>query len=374
MSSAEWIMIVFLMVTIAVYAGLITSFSIAWSRINLIESDDKPSTMLSVIIPIRNESVIIRRIIDLLLSQDYPESLFEIIIINDHSTDDPFNKLDRYKEGGRIQLLDLPEGLSGKKHALKHGISQAKGKLIVTTDADCRPDKDWLKTISTYYCNGNVKMLSGPVAIEKTKGLFAKFQSLEFISLIGSGAGAIGSRMPIMCNGANLVYEKDAFVEVGGFEGNDHIPGGDDIFLLQKFKNKYGPNAIGFIKNPAAIVYTDASPNLRTFINQRFRWVSKSPAYRDFSMIFTAFVVLLTNLGLFVSLIWAINSTELLIAFVVTFLLKCLIDLPLLWKASGFFRQRHLLLYYLPFQFVYFIFISFSGIFGNLLTFKWKGR
>jgi hypothetical protein len=80
------------------------------------------------------------------------------------------------------------------------------------------------------------------------------------------------------------------------------------------------------------------------------------------------------NFSLLLALLGSLFSWIILIAFIITFILKCLIDLPLLWKATGFFRQRQLLWYFLPFQFIYFIFISFTGTLGNILPYRWKSR
>ncbi|MEN8223959.1 MAG: glycosyltransferase [Bacteroidota bacterium] len=374
MTSAEILMMIILFVTAGTYTLLIMLFTAGWSKLKMNHRTEAAVTRMSVIIPLRNESNNIRRLLEMLLSQNYPEDLYELILVNDHSGDDTAEQLHKHPDSDKITFLELPDGSSGKKSALMFGIAHAKGKLIVTTDADCRAGDEWLKAIEAYYCMGNFRMIAGPVAIENPSGWLAKFQSLEFISLQGSGAGAIGIGLPIMNNGANLAFEKYAFEEVKGYSGNEHIPGGDDIFLLEKFKKEYGPQSIGFVKNRTAIVYTDASKNLNSFLNQRFRWVAKSPAYRDPAIIFTAFIVFLLNLELLICLFWAPLSYNIFIVAGAIFLFKCVSDLPLLWKATGFFRQRHLLRNYLPFQLSYFSFIVISVVLGNLFSYKWKER
>ena len=374
MNKAEIIFILLLMASGIFYAITILLFTWGWNRLRRSPHTSITTIDISVIVPLRNEQERIGILIQSLLSQNYPEEYYEVIVIDDHSTDDTVSEIEKHDPDNKIKLFQLDDDLEGKKCALQAGIRHARGKLIATIDADCFTGKSWLKSIAATYAEHNYKMMSGPVAINKPAGVIGKFQALELLSLVGTGAGAIGIGLPIMCNGANLIYEKSAFEEVDGFKGNEHISGGDDIFLLEKFKRRYAGKHIGFIKDSKAIVYTSGTTGLREFLNQRIRWVSKSPAYRDPGMILTAFVVLILNLGLLISLAWAFFSFIFLYVFAGLFLLKCIVDFPVLWKISGFTDQRHLLTWYLPFQLIYFIFISFSGIIGNLLVYKWKGR
>lgn len=356
----------------AIYGRLIRRFTEGWDSLQPPSGSDKPEVTVSVVVAYRNEKSNLPFLLEALCCQDYPQALFEVILVNDHSTDGSEIPLTGPGDMSGFKFLDLPAGLSGKKSALQYGIAHAGRQLILTTDADCRPGREWIGSMTSAYARNKYKMIAGPVAFTDPRGYLAAFQSMEFISLVSSGAGAIGAGMPVMCNGANLLYERTAFIEVGGFKGNEHIPGGDDIFLLEKFKKKFGNRQIGFVKDRAAIIYTDAATGLRSFLNQRFRWVAKSPAYRDFHMIFTAMVVLLVNLGLLATLLWGIWSAVMILVFGVMFLLKCLIDMPILWKASGFFGQRRLMAWYLPFQFTYIIFVSLTGILGNIVPYRWK--
>jgi cellulose synthase/poly-beta-1,6-N-acetylglucosamine synthase-like glycosyltransferase len=375
MNSTEYIFILILLISVSLYAILILGFTIGWMRIRKMVVPSRGCTEISVIVPARNEEQDIGTLLGRLLDQEYPSNYYEIIVVNDHSEDNTRNEILKHNGGGqRIKLLDQKEGYHGKKAAIDLGIQHATGRLIACIDADCHPGKSWLQMLAGYYDNGRYKMIVGPVAIEHPRGFIGHFQALEFLSLVGSGAGAIGVGMPVMCNGANLAYEKNAFLEVGGFEGNKHIPGGDDIFLLEKFSRFYTPKKIGFIKDRKAIVYTKATNNLIGFLNQRIRWVAKSPAYRDLYIITTAMIVLLFNLVLFASLFGAIYSHYILNAFLGALLLKTIIDFPLLWQISRFARQHKLMLWYLPFQLIYYGFISVIGIAGNLLSYKWKGR
>ncbi len=117
------------------------------------------------------------------------------------------------------------------------------------------------------------------------KSLFEKFQSLDFIGMMGVTGAGIHGRFMNMCNGANLAYEKKAFYEVDGFNGIDKIASGDDMLLLQKMANRF-PNQICFLKNKNATVLTHAKSDLKSFFQQRIRWASKSSSYQEFQITF----------------------------------------------------------------------------------------
>jgi len=374
MGSTEIVLLIIVVTTSFFYGLLIISLCRGWRRLKQFPPKEEYSTFISVIVPLRNEEDSLQRLAGLLEAQQYPDKLREFILVNDHSTDGSPGILESLRGKNGYRPLHLPSGLGGKKAAIAYGVEHASGSLITTLDADCMPGPGWLASIATVYEEGNYKMIAGPVAIREPRGWLASFQALELLSLVASGAGAIGMGRPIMCNGANLSYEKAVFVDVGGFEGNEHIPGGDDIFMMEKINRHYPKGSTGFNTNPAGIVFTRPSPGLRSFLIQRFRWVSKSPSYKDPFLITSAIIVLVFNLLLLFSLIWAFISLAGLWIFSSLFLFKCLVDLPFLYKTTKFFGQHRLMAWYLPFQFIYFIFISLSGILGNLVSYRWKCR
>ncbi len=390
------------------YAVLIISFTYGWLRTKKYERKkiwnvetrhasslhSHGKTFVSILIPARNEEKNIADCINDILQQDFPEELFEIIVVDDFSTDSTTRVVEDFcKRNGNIRLIRLSgengntdytdrtqitqiehrlDKNYGKKRAIYKGIENSKGNLIVTTDADCRMNNEWLSTIVSFYEEFKPKMIVCPVVILET-GIFSRIQSLEFLSLVGSSAGAIGINRPIMCNGANLAYEKDAFLQFNDPLNNKYASGDDVLFMLM-LKKKF---KILFLKSYKAIVYTKSQLTFQNFIQQRRRWVSKSKAYKDFDIIFTALIVFFTNFFLFCSftLMWFIDYFGCL--FLALFILKILVDFLFLNIIFSFFnkiRIRTVLLLFLPVEFLYFFYVSFIGILGNLQRYKWKGR
>ncbi|UCH15167.1 MAG: glycosyltransferase, partial [Bacteroidales bacterium] len=168
---------------------------------------------VSIIVPFRNEENNIKGLLEDLASQNYPGQLFEVIMVNDHSEDSTKRIVESFcSNHNNFQLIQLKENSYGKKQAIEAGIKNARGELIVITDADCRAGNKWLSAITSFYLqSGMPGMIIGLVDIMPDNTLFNKFQQLEFLSLVGSGAGAAGRLHPVFCSGANLIYEKELF-------------------------------------------------------------------------------------------------------------------------------------------------------------------
>ena len=174
---------------------------------------------------------------------------------------------------------------SYKKKAIETAIGLAKGSLIVTTDADCIVQPEWLKTIASYYENSGAVFIAAPVVYNDPspgdsffKKFFKIFQSLDFMTLQGITGASVYKKFHNMCNGANLAYEKKVFHEVGGFEGIDNIASGDDMLLMHKIQKLY-PDKIKYLKSTNVIVQTQPAETVKEFINQRIRWASKADKY-----------------------------------------------------------------------------------------------
>ncbi|MFD1628877.1 glycosyltransferase family 2 protein [Pseudopedobacter beijingensis] len=358
------------------YVSMVLFFRRGW--MNIPEYKILPrecNTTVSIIIAARNEEKNIASTINDILSQSYPKHLFELIIVDDHSTDNTANIVENYASEG-VKLISLRESNalnSYKKKAIAEAITNAKGDLIVTTDADCNMGTKWLETIVSFYEANDLKFVSSPVSYFKEQSRFEELQTLEFLFLIGLGAAGIGNKMPSTCNGANLAYRKDVFMEVGGFKGIDDLASGDDELLLHKVAEKY-PNKIGFCKSTDAVVYTLAKENLKEFISQRRRWASKSVKYKDKKIVVMAISIWLFNLSFLFNFVASFFSIVFLKFFLAQYIVKVLAELSLLSKITSF-NKRNSLLKYLPvLSFLHVVYIVYIGIAGNSGKYNWKGR
>ncbi|MDT3403655.1 glycosyltransferase [Mucilaginibacter terrae] len=333
------------------------------------------NTKVSLLIAARNEEANIRATIEDVLAQDYPKHLLEVIIIDDHSTDNTANIIRSYAPQG-IKLLQLNEAEklnSYKKKAIATAIGQSTGHLIVATDADCSMGSKWLSSVVSYYETHDWVMISSPVTYFKEKNLFERLQTLEFSYLIGIGAAFIGNGRASTCNGANFAYRKDVFYEVGGFQGIDDLASGDDELLLQKVAERY-PNRIGFLKQREAIVYTEAKPNLTEFMQQRRRWASKSTRYKDKKVVAMAVGIWLFNLSLLINVFAGFFNIRFWELFLLQMLLKYLFEAAFLLPITAFFKRSNLVMLLSILSPIHILYFVYVGLMGNTAKYRWKDR
>ena len=332
-------------------------------------------TKVTILIAARNEEEKIHLTIEDILAQDYPKELTEVIIVDDHSTDNTSAIISSYAGRG-VKLLKLNEDKplnSYKKKAIAEAIALSTGDLMVATDADCRMGNKWLSSVVGYFEMHQPVMISSPVSYFEEKSLFERMQSLEFYSLIATGAAFIGNGHASTCNGANIAYRKDIFYLVGGFKGIDDLASGDDELLLQKVAERF-PGKIGFLKLYDAVVFTHAKPNLKEFLQQRRRWASKSVKYKDKKVVALVVGLWLFNVSILLNFCAGLFDIHFLEVFAIQFVLIFAFEMMLLFPVTTFFKRKRLmflLIISMPLYFIYFVYI---GLIGNKGKYMWKGR
>lgn len=361
----------------AIYLVFVVYLVKGWFSIKAISPAVKTSfnTRVTILIAARNEGESIHLTIGDILAQDYPKHLLEVIIVDDHSTDNTAAVIESFAGQG-ITLLKLNEDQplnSYKKKAITEAIQLSTGELMVATDADCRMNSKWISTIVNYYETENPVLISSPVTFFQEKSVFELMQTLEFSFLIGIGAAFIGNGRASTCNGANMAYRKDVFNEVGGFKGIDQLASGDDELLLQKVAVRY-PGRIGFIKQTDAIVYTHAKPNLKEFMQQRKRWASKFTVYKDKKIVIIGLIFWLFNVSMLLNFFLGLFFIDILKLFAVQFLLKYLFEAIFLIPVTSFFKRSYLVTLLVITIPVHVVYLAYMGLIGSNKKYQWKGR
>jgi len=364
-----------------IYSILIFYYLQVWKKIPVysLPAGSKPKTRISVIIPARNEENNIAACLDSLAAQDYPKELLEIIVADDHSTDDTAGIVARYAKSGitllelKKELIDSRESSGSKKAAITAAINKSTGELIITTDADCNFPQKWLSTLVSFYETYNPVFIAAPVNYSKEKNALDIFQTLDFLSLQGITAASVSSGFHTMCNGANLAYEKKAFETVGGFVGIDQIASGDDMLLMHKIY-MLNPKKVMYCLSPDTIVETKPAENIKPFLNQRIRWASKALVYHDKRIFYVLMLVYLLNSLLLAFFIYSLLTIHLTWALVMLILVKTIVELAFLIPVARFYKKTSLLYYFLPAQPFHILYTVIAGFLGQAGSYEWKGR
>lgn len=356
------------------YGALIFFYHQAWKKIPVFEASAEGKSFLSVVIALRNEVANVDALLHSLRQQDYPLDAFEIILVDDFSTDDTAQKIrQQLPVNGFLFQPDGEAAHSSKKKAIAFGIAQAKGELIVTTDADCRFTPQWLSTINAFYRAKESRFVAAPVKYEYGSDWLSQLQALDFIVLQGITGAAVSSRHHALCNGANLAYRKEAFYSVNGFEGIDGIASGDDLLLMQKIWDRF-PHHVHYLKSAKAIVTTTPMPDWKSLLMQRRRWASKTFHYTDHKLTATLGFVFLFNVW-FVVLLVAGLFTPICFLYALGFLLlKTMIEWSFVAGVSRFFGEEKLMKRFLFFQPVHIFYTVVTGLLSQWGAYEWKGR
>jgi glycosyltransferase involved in cell wall biosynthesis len=360
-----------------VYVVCIIQLVLGFDKVKAFESPNlTPNTAFSIIIPFRNEEKNLPKLLKSIANLNYPHQLIEIIMVDDFSTDSSERvcikwRLD-YEHFDTTLLENLRLSNSPKKDAIGRAVPIIKHNWIVTTDADCTVNKNWLLTLDNYIQQHNPEMIVGAVVYKTKNNWFHRFQQLDLLSLQGTTIGSFGMGKPFMCNGANFAYTKRLFMTLDGFNGNNKIASGDDVFLLQKaVKNQL--DKVHYLKNPASIVKTKPENDLFKLFMQRVRWAGKTTSYQSGYAKMLAVVVLLMNLSLVIGFgLWLADYFDLKLL-LTAFLIKYAIDYLLLYKANKYLLKGKFL-FPLASSLLYPIYSSLVGVYSLFGSFTWKGR
>jgi glycosyltransferase involved in cell wall biosynthesis len=362
------------------YSILIIYYWQNWISVpDFVQSSGTLQTKISIIIPARNEEENIGHLLQTLQLQTYPKNLFKVIVVDDHSTDKTSEAVQKFSE---VKLLHLKDDNinSYKKKAIETGIAVAPGELIVTTDADCLPLKNWLQTIAAFKEEKNSVFIAAPVCLtphpsspREGNKLLSLFQQLDFLVLQGITGASVYKNSMSMCNGANLAYEQKIFYDVNGFENIDHIASGDDMLLMYKIWKKY-PKQVHYLKSKDAIVFTSPMKTWKNFFNQRIRWASKAKQYDDKRIFWVLLLVYLFNLSFLVLLVAGFGNYQYWIYLAGLWIAKTIVEFPFVNSVASFFGKRSLLKYFFFLQPVHILYIIIAGWLGQFGKYEWKGR
>ncbi|MDW8331292.1 MAG: glycosyltransferase [Cyclobacteriaceae bacterium] len=365
----DWIVIFFFLLWYLMVIALIIGWSRSVKKItnHRVQAHTFP---VSVVVPVRNEEKNLSAILNDLLRQTLKPQ--EIIVADDHSTDRSVLIARQFQATyPQIKLVSLPHHSAGKKAALQRAIEQSSGELIVTTDADCTMQEQWLENLTQHFHHPSIKMVAGPVLFSG-QGFFSQLLNVEQLVLQSVASASFYAGYPLFCSGANLAFRKQTFQEVSGYEGNVHVASGDDVFLMKKIKDLY-PDGVHFCASPRCTVTSQLPESFSMILAQRIRWAGKWRALgrgvqlvAGFVFLFHLFIILLPLLAMN----WLIALPVLLILVG----LKWLLEGILVNRVARHLQVQLPMGYFILAQLVYPVYVLAVGILSFRKKTFWKGR
>ncbi len=328
-------------------------------------------SFVSVVVAVRNEEATLPNLIQSLAKQTYLTGKFEIILVDDHSTDKTSQIISQLiKQYPELKISKISSEDVGKKRAITQGVEVAQGGIILTTDADCVTPPGWIEGMVNSF-KENTQLVIGAVKIKTDQTFFSTLQAMEFSSVLGSGIALMGLGQATMCNGASLAFRKSAFQEVKGYEGNFQIPSGDDEFLMRKIDQRY-TDGIEVVTQKDCVVETNSLNSFNEFVQQRLRWSGKWKANNSiFARALAVFILLVHVSWLILIGVAGMQASEKLFLLI---LIKIFLEFSFLLLVSNYLKQRFQMLAFIVLQIIYPVYVIYIGIASQVSTYKWKGR
>ncbi|MFB0544969.1 MAG: glycosyltransferase family 2 protein [Asgard group archaeon] len=214
--------------------------------------------MISVIVPVYNGEGVIASCLKSLLNQNYPKNKYEIIVVDDGSTDDTTEIVSRFK---RVKLIKQKH--KGPATARNLGVKKSRGQIVLFTDADCVPPKNWIKNMIEPFKDKKIVGVSGTYKTLNKKSLVARFVGYE----IEERHDTLKKRGNIDFMGTfSAAYRKNIFSKFGGFDTSFPTASGEDPELSFRI-NKAG---FKMVFQPKSFVYHRHPNSLWKLIKQKF--------------------------------------------------------------------------------------------------------
>lgn len=368
-------MITIFLLVFTLYCAFLFAGIYQWHFSKNTTTQNSFSPSVSIIIAARNE---VKNLPALLSSLDqliYDRNKIEIIFVDDFSTDNTAEVIRNFesKSGMRISVFNqIIVSETPKKEALKLGIKNSSGDILLFTDADCIVPEDWANEMTKTFINPKAELAVGCIKYFDSNFL-EKLLSIEQAALLGSGFTSLQLGIPSMCNGANMAIRRITFDQINGFETTSKVASGDDELLLHKvfLKNK---NGIAFIKSTKAIVSTLSAESISQLFHQRKRWAGKWDKYLLFRTKAFAIAIFIFHL------MWLCVGLSVLFPgitlsyFGILFGLKLILEFVFIASVMKFLDKRINLLGFALLQLIYSPYVVFFGLIARTKKYNWKER
>jgi glycosyltransferase involved in cell wall biosynthesis len=353
------------------YALWLLSMIVQWMRTDAVPNFCNNASHVSIIIPFRNEAEHLPALLGALHIQMKEAPGASIILVDDHSTDNSLQIARQFQQENEGVDVIIQLETHGKKMGVDVALSRVTTDWIVTLDADIQPCDGWLKRIASWTKDNTQDLLILPLHIGPGKNFIGHLQEVEFASVMAITGGMALAGQPILCNGGNLCFRKEAYLHVRPSRTDMHITSGDDVFLLNALK-PFGK--VTWVHDPHVRVSTAPKSGLTNFASQRLRWMGKAGFIRDPWLQFTAWLAFLANAFFLTTAIASLMGYFPIPVFISLAALKILLDGWLILRVGKWLCIKQLKRFYVVLIFLYPFYATLFPLMSQFVKPSWKGR
>ncbi|HAL56699.1 MAG TPA: glycosyl transferase [Bacteroidetes bacterium] len=328
----------------------------------------KATPFVSVVIAARNEEQNLAECLQSVFRQTYPEEMYEVIVVDDGSSDRTPEICNEMGKGrGNFLSFTAREDvlLKGKTNALEQGIGRAHGEIVLITDADCTVPTTWIEHTAKRFAP-NVGIVGG-MTLQKASGAFEGMQSLDWAYLLGLASATVALQNPLSTIGNNLSFRRAAYEDVGGFR---KIPFSvtEDFMLFQAIVGTRKWEYL-YPVDPNVLVLSKPCTTLNELARQKQRW-----GKGGLDMKFSGFAIMVVGFLTHALILLGLGFGAFLPA-ASAIMLKLIGDYAFLYQTLKRLERTDLLRYFYFFQAYYILYVLLlpcAVFFGGKV--KWKGR
>lgn len=311
---------------------------------------EKEKFPISVIVCAKNEAENLEKNLPAILNQDYPD--FELIVVNDGSTDETENVLKILKsQYNKLYVTTIPDSgkfKNGKKLAVTIGLKAAKNEWVVLTDADCKPaSPDWLSHIQGKF-DDSADFILAYGGYNKQKGFLNRIIRFDTLFIALQYFTFAMARLPYMGVGRNIAYRKSVFFNNKGFSKHLHLVSGDDDLFVNENANCKNTR---LVLNKDSFTRSDAEKTFKDWFYQKKRHLTTAHLYR-FKHKLVLGLELFSRILFYAGFIAGLFTPAILLLFFSLFFVRLIIQLSIYRSASIKFNEKGIFYLGIIFDFI----------------------
>ena len=362
--TGEWV--IFILLILSLLFVLFTYLKFYLPAIRYQDTFTEKNIPISIIICARNEEENLNENLPFILHQDYPN--YEIIVVNDCSTDNTEIVIDKYLKEypHKLRKVNVPRSdhyEHGKKMAVFIGIKHAKNEHLVFTDADCKPASDqWLKKMASHF-DAHKNIVLGYGQYKPINTFLNKLVRYDTLTIGLQYLSCAIQGNPYMGVGRNLAYTKSLFFQNKGFATHYHIPSGDDDLFVNETATSTNT---AVCLHPDAFTISEPPLIFKHWLLQKARHFSTFSLYKPVHQLMLAWIYFSFLFYYFTIFGALLIPSPLWVYILLSILIKYSVQTSILHAASKKFKEKNIYLFAFFLEPVLIIFYFYVALYKKI--------